>query len=227
MLAKKTKADLTDKQLLRYNRHIVLPEIDIDGQTILINSKVAIIGLGGLGCPVSTYLASSGLGTLLLIDDDTVSLTNLNRQTLFTENDLNKNKVDAASKRLLELNSDLIIKTDKSRVDQRFDTSKLKEFDVIVDCRLKSSTYGAHFAVELSAENHLQLLVPKGFAHGFLTLSDIATVNYKVDDYYHPECDAGIAYNDPDLGIDWPLENRIISEKDLTLPNLKDLNNPF
>ena len=101
MLAKKTKADLTDKQLLRYNRHIVLPEIDIDGQTILVNSKVAIIGLGGLGCPVSTYLASSGLGTLLLIDDDTVSLTNLNRQTLFTENDLNKNKVDAASKRLL------------------------------------------------------------------------------------------------------------------------------
>lgn len=99
--------------------------------------------------------------------------------------------------------------------------------DVIVDCRLKSSTYGAHFAVELSAENHLQLLVPKGFAHGFLTLSDTATVNYKVDDYYHPECDAGIAYNDPDLGIDWPLENRIISEKDLTLPNLKDLNNPF
>ena len=83
MLAKKTKANLTDKQLLRYNRHIVLPEIDIDGQTILVNSKVAIIGLGGLGCPVSTYLASSGLGTLLLIDDDTVSLTNLNRQTLF------------------------------------------------------------------------------------------------------------------------------------------------
>ncbi len=54
MLAKKTKANLTDKQLLRYNRHIVLPEIDIDGQTILVNSKVAIIGLGGLGCPVST-----------------------------------------------------------------------------------------------------------------------------------------------------------------------------
>ena len=99
--------------------------------------------------------------------------------------------------------------------------------DVIVDCRPKSPTYGEHFAVELSAENHLQLFVPKGFAHGFLTLSDTATVNYKVDDYYHPECDAGIAYNDPDLGIDWPLENCIISEKDLALPNLKALNNPF
>ena len=99
--------------------------------------------------------------------------------------------------------------------------------DVIVDCRPKSSTYGEHFAVELSAENHLQLLVPKGFAHGFLTLSDKATINYKVDDYYHPECDAGIAYNDPDLGIDWPLSDCIISEKDLSLPRLKDLKNPF
>jgi len=99
--------------------------------------------------------------------------------------------------------------------------------DVIVDCRPKSPTYGEHFAVELSAENHLQLLVPKGFAHGFLTLSDKATINYKVDDYYHPECDGGIAYNDPDLGIDWPLSDCIISEKDLSLPRLKDLKNPF
>ena len=100
-------------------------------------------------------------------------------------------------------------------------------FDVIVDCRPNSSTYGQHFAVELSAENHLQLLVPKGFAHGFLTLSDTATVNYKVDDYYHPECDGGIAYNDPDLGVDWPLSDCIISVKDLSLPRLKDLKNPF
>ena len=99
--------------------------------------------------------------------------------------------------------------------------------DVIVDCRPKSPTYGQHFAVELSAANHLQLLVPKGFAHGFITLSETATVNYKVDDYYHPECDGGIAYNDPDLGIDWPLSDCIISEKDLSLPRLKDLKNPF
>ncbi|MAJ37348.1 MAG: dTDP-4-dehydrorhamnose 3,5-epimerase [Flavobacteriaceae bacterium] len=102
-----------------------------------------------------------------------------------------------------------------------------KILDVIVDCRPQSPTYGQHFAVELSAENHLQLLVPKGLAHGFLTLSETATVNYKVDDYYHPECDAGIAYNDPDLGISWPFENYIISEKDRALPRLKDLKNPF
>lgn len=134
MLAKKTKADLTDKQLLRYNRHLVLPEIDVDGQLLLVNSKVVIIGLGGLGCPVATYLASSGIGTLLLIDNDLVSLSNLNRQTLFTESDLNMNKVEAAMNRLLALNSDLIIRTDKSKVDEQFETSKLKEFDIIIDC---------------------------------------------------------------------------------------------
>ena len=134
MLAKKTKADLTDKQLLRYNRHIVLPEIDIDGQTLLLNSKVVIIGLGGLGCPVATYLASSGLGSMLLIDDDFVSLSNLNRQTLFSENDINKNKVEAAAKRLLELNPDLTINIEESKVDQNFVTNKLKEYDVIIDC---------------------------------------------------------------------------------------------
>jgi|TARA_B100001564_G_C20633949_1_gene668715 molybdopterin/thiamine biosynthesis adenylyltransferase len=134
MLAKKTKANLTDKQLLRYNRHIVLPEIDIDGQALLVNSKVVIIGLGGLGCPAATYLASSGLSNLLLIDDDLVSLSNLNRQTLFTEKDLDKHKVEAASKRLIQLNSDLIIKTDKTKINQYFDMDKLKEYDVIIDC---------------------------------------------------------------------------------------------
>ena len=72
MQAKKTKADLTDNQLLRYNRQIVLPEIDINGQNLLSNAKVAIIGLGGLGCPTATYLASSGIGTFLLIDNDNV-----------------------------------------------------------------------------------------------------------------------------------------------------------
>jgi adenylyltransferase/sulfurtransferase len=134
MLAKKTKADLTDKQLLRYNRHIVLPEIDIDGQTLLINSKVVIIGLGGLGCPVATYLASSGLGNLLLVDHDLVSLSNLNRQTLFTENDISKSKVEAAENRLLHLNSDISISTNNSKVDQHFDSSMLKEYDLIIDC---------------------------------------------------------------------------------------------
>ena len=86
MQAKKTKAELQDKDLLRYNRNIVLPEIDIDGQLTLSNSKVAVIGLGGLGCPAATYLASSGIGDICLVDFDSVSLSNLNRQVLFNEN---------------------------------------------------------------------------------------------------------------------------------------------
>ena len=88
MQAKKTKAELQDKDLLRYNRNIVLPEIDIDGQLSLLKSKVAVIGLGGIGCPTATYLASSGVGHLCLIDFDHVSLSNLNRQVLFSEDDI-------------------------------------------------------------------------------------------------------------------------------------------
>ena len=93
MQAKKTKAELQDKDLLRYNRNIVLPEIDIDGQLSLLKSKVAVIGLGGIGCPAATYLASSGVGHLCLIDFDHVSLSNLNRQVLFSEDDISEKKL--------------------------------------------------------------------------------------------------------------------------------------
>ena len=107
MQAKKTKSDISDKELLRYNRHIVLPEIDINGQLALSSAKLVIVGLGGLGCPVATYLAASGIGTLYLVDHDSISLSNLNRQVLFTEKDISKKKVVAAKERLLHLNSDI------------------------------------------------------------------------------------------------------------------------
>lgn len=98
-------------------------------------------------------------------------------------------------------------------------------FDVAVDIRRESPTYGQWFGVELSAENFLQLLIPKGFAHGFSVLSDHATLYYKCDDYYHPENESGIRYNDPDLGIDWKVDpdKAIISEKDRNLPLMKHL----
>ena len=109
MQAKKTKAELQDNDLLRYNRNIVLPEIDIEGQRKLLNSKVAIIGLGGIGCPTATYLASSGIGHLCLVDYDTVSLSNLNRQVLFSEDDISFEKVIAAKNKLNLLNSKISI----------------------------------------------------------------------------------------------------------------------
>ncbi len=89
--------------------------------------------------------------------------------------------------------------------------------DVAVDIRSGSPTFGKHVAVELSEENHVQFYIPKGFAHGFSVLSEKAIFQYKCDEFYHPEADAGILLSDPALGIDWkvPAEKRILSAKDL------------
>ena len=97
-------------------------------------------------------------------------------------------------------------------------------YDVAVDLRADSSTYGEWFGVELSADNQTQLFLPKGFAHGYSVLSDKAIVLYKVDADYNPQAESGIRYNDPDLDIDWQVDNPILSEKDLKLPFLKDHN---
>ena len=93
--------------------------------------------------------------------------------------------------------------------------------DVAVDIRRGSPTFGEHFAVELSEENHLQFFIPKGFAHGFSVLSETAVFQYKCDEFYHPEADAGVLLTDPALGIDWIIEpeQMILSDKDkLRLP---------
>lgn len=96
-------------------------------------------------------------------------------------------------------------------------------FDVAVDIRTESSTFGKWFGIELSAENQKQLLIPKGFAHGFLTLSNNAEVFYKVDEFYSPQHDKGIIWNDPEIGIEWPIDNSpILSIKDKALPPLKE-----
>jgi dTDP-4-dehydrorhamnose 3,5-epimerase len=97
--------------------------------------------------------------------------------------------------------------------------------DVAVDIRMGSPTFGKHVAVVLSGENKKQFFIPRGFAHGFVVLSETATFAYKVDNYYSPECDRGLAYNDVDLAIDWqlPVSNLLLSDKDLKQPKLKDL----
>ena len=96
--------------------------------------------------------------------------------------------------------------------------------DVAVDLRSNSETYGQWYAVELTAENHLQFLIPRGFAHGFLVLSEEAVFTYKVDNVYAPQADAGIIYNDPQIGIKWDIEadKVLLSEKDCKLPKLAD-----
>ncbi len=101
--------------------------------------------------------------------------------------------------------------------------------DVAVDIRKGSPTYGKHVAVELSNENFRQLLIPEGFAHGFSVLSDNAIVQYKCTDYYHPETEGGLLFNDNDIDIDWkiPLDEAVLSEKDLKHPNLSNFESPF
>ena len=97
-------------------------------------------------------------------------------------------------------------------------------FDVAVDLRNGSKTYGKWYGVELSAENKKQFFIPKGFAHGFLVLSDYAEFCYKVDDFFHPNDEAGIAYNDQTIGVKWPIPEGmkiILSEKDKNWKPLK------
>jgi len=100
--------------------------------------------------------------------------------------------------------------------------------DIAVDLRKNSKTYGKSFSIKLSSENHKQLFVPKGFAHGFQVLSETAIVNYKVDNFYNPKSDSGIIWNDKDLSINWKLDIKpVISVKDLKLISFKELKSPF
>ena len=101
--------------------------------------------------------------------------------------------------------------------------------DVAVDIRKESPTYGQHVAVELTEDNHRQIFIPKGFAHGFAVLSDIAVFQYKCDEFYHPESEGGISLLDSELDIDWKIstDKAILSPKDTKHPLFKDFVSPF
>lgn len=99
--------------------------------------------------------------------------------------------------------------------------------DVAVDLRPDSPTYKKWVAEELSEENKRQLLIPRGFGHGFVTLTDEVEFLYKADNYYAPEADGGIRWNDPEIGVDWGIENPILSQKDMMAPLLKDVDTGF
>lgn len=101
--------------------------------------------------------------------------------------------------------------------------------DVALDLRNDSKTYGIFKTISLTEENKKQLFIPKGFAHGFIVLSKSAILSYKVDNYYNPESESGIIWNDPDLNIDWKINKNeiIVSEKDKNLPTFNEIINPF
>jgi dTDP-4-dehydrorhamnose 3,5-epimerase len=104
-----------------------------------------------------------------------------------------------------------------------------KVLDVAVDIRKNSKTYGQHFTTELSGKNKKQVFIPRGFAHGFVVISEFAILSYKVDNYYKPEFESGIIWNDPDLNIDWRINKSeiVVSEKDTKLQPFNNFVTPF
>ncbi len=106
---------------------------------------------------------------------------------------------------------------------------KGRVLDVAVDIRKGSPTYGKNVSCELTGENHRMFFIPRGFAHGFCVLSEEAVFQYKCDEFYHPESEGAIAWNDPDLAIDWqlPADKIILSERDKKHPFLRDIESPF
>ncbi|MDH4398722.1 HesA/MoeB/ThiF family protein, partial [Sphingorhabdus sp.] len=124
---------LSDQQLDRYARHIVLRDIGGAGQSKLLSSHVLLIGAGGIGCPAIQYLAGAGVGTISVVDDDVVSLSNLQRQMLYSENDIGTEKVDAAGAAVARLNPDVTFHGIKQRIDRSTSADILTGVDVVID----------------------------------------------------------------------------------------------
>lgn len=124
---------MDDKQLLRYSRQIMLPQIDLDGQEKLLTARVLIIGMGGLGSPVAMYLATAGIGHLVLVDDDEVELSNLQRQIAHGTADIGSTKVESAKQTLLNLNPDIQITTYAERLNDKNLSSEIELADVVID----------------------------------------------------------------------------------------------
>ena len=121
------------EEISRYSRHILLPEIRIEGPEKLKRAKVLVIGAGGLGCPVLLYLVAAGVGTIGIADNDKVSRSNLQRQVLYGENSVGKMKVDEARTKLLESNSNINIQTYPMRINEESAINILPDYDIIID----------------------------------------------------------------------------------------------
>lgn len=126
--------ELTDQEMLRYNRQIMLKSVDFDGQEKLKESSVLIVGLGGLGCAASQYLVSAGVGRLTLVDFDTVSLSNLQRQILHTDADIGRPKVASAKARLSRINPHVRIDAINKKCNEREWTQLIAQADLVLDC---------------------------------------------------------------------------------------------
>lgn len=139
---------MNNDQLLRYSRQIMLPQMDIAGQQALLDATVLIIGLGGLGCPAAMYLASSGVGHLILADDDDVDLSNLQRQIAHMTASVGKSKVASASETLSKLNDGVKVTALKQRLDGDALERAVSQADVILDC---TDNFSSRFVINAAA----------------------------------------------------------------------------
>ncbi|MCU7881527.1 MAG: molybdopterin-synthase adenylyltransferase MoeB [Candidatus Thiodiazotropha sp. (ex Lucinoma aequizonata)] len=147
---------MNDDQLLRYNRQIMLPSIGIEGQQKLLDARVLIIGLGGLGSPAAMYLAAAGVGTLVLVDFDQVDLTNLQRQIVHTMERIGQLKVESARESLLALNPECKIETISNQLNEVQLVTQVKQADLVLD---STDNFATRFAINKACYTHQTPLV--------------------------------------------------------------------
>lgn len=147
---------MNDEQLLRYSRQVMLPQIDVTGQEKLLASRVLIIGMGGLGSPVAMYLAATGVGHLVLVDDDKVELSNLQRQIIHGTPDIERTKVESAKQTLLNLNPEITVTTFAKRLSDDELSTEIMSADIVVD---GTDNFKTRFAInKLCVKNHTALV---------------------------------------------------------------------
>lgn len=162
----------------RYNRHIILPEIGEEGQRRLNEAKVLVIGAGGLGSPVLIYLAAAGIGTLGIVDDDVVSLSNLQRQILYKYEAIGLAKVEQAKQRLLENNPALVVQAYQQRLSQDNAPEIAKGYDIIVDC---TDNYASRYLID-DISNALE--IPMVYASISKFTGQLSVFNFKASKSY-------------------------------------------
>lgn len=147
---------MTDDQLLRYSRHLLLNEVGVEGQEKILQSHVLVIGVGGLGSPVVLYLATAGVGRITLVDDDVVDVTNLQRQIAYNMADIGEFKANSAMKKIANINPDVQVIPVLKRVDAAQLDALVQDADVVIDC---CDNFGTRHAINAACVKHRKPLV--------------------------------------------------------------------
>ena len=150
------KNNLNKNQIKRYSRQIVLKDVGVIGQKKIINSKILIVGAGGLGCPIADYLSRAGVGTIGIADFDKVSLSNIHRQILYNSNDIGRYKVDVVKEKIKSINSFTKIKTYKKKINNKNLNNIIKSYDIIVD---GSDNFKTKFLLNKYSIKHRKILI--------------------------------------------------------------------